>query len=583
MEGSLRSSIRLAAPPRSDATGHLESLRPVRLIVLYALLSYAMLIALTASAIVFGDNAVRQQIDQSLLASATASANLVGQSLQARGDALGGFTDRPLVISAMEDQKIDPTELATMDTSLWQLADAVGGADSVAITDASGYVLDSYPNRTTVGNNLSYRDWFRGAVSSSSPYLGNVIIGSTSRVPLIPLAKQIVSPDGRLLGVMVVTFQADRLDQYVKAFDTSIGVQLTIADRAGNVVARPEGGITQLIAETDPDIATALRGVTGNDNSSGRTMEAYAPVPWAGWALTAEVPVSVALAGLNRMTGSVALIAFILALANLGGIHLLRANLTSRFRAEAGLKDLNTSLEARVATRTAALEASNRELDSFAYSVSHDLRAPLRAMSGFANLLLDKQGLRLDADARQYAERIDVNAKKMGSLIDELLRFSRLGRAAMTMERIDPTLVAKAAIQDLAAQAKEGKVEVVVDQLPPCICDPALIKHVYANLIGNAIKFSRGRPAARVEVSSHLEGGHTVYDVRDNGVGFDMRYADKLFGVFQRLHSEAQYEGTGVGLAIVQKVIQRHSGRVWAEAIVDKGATFHFTVGGEAT
>ena len=246
------------------------------------------------------------------------------------------------------------------------------------------------------------------------------------------------------------------------------------------------------------------------------------------------------------------------------------------------LKELNEELEARVAARTAELEFANQELESFAYSVSHDLRAPLRAMVGFSKALRQKQGPYLDADAQHYIERIEANAAHMGRLIEELLRFSRASRSELKAEKVEPAVVVERVMVDLRESANQAGVEVDVAPMPPCVADPFLLQQVYANLIDNAIKFSRGRPRARVSVGAHVEKGDTVYDVCDNGVGFDMRYADKLFGVFQRLHTQAEFEGVGVGLALVQRIVHRHGGRIWAEAELGKGASFHFTLGGSA-
>ncbi len=263
------------------------------------------------------------------------------------------------------------------------------------------------------------------------------------------------------------------------------------------------------------------------------------------------------------------------------GVFAAARDVTEQRRAQLEISALNRLLEQRVKDRTRELEVSNQELEAFTYSVSHDLRAPLRAMAGFSNLLTERESARLDADGKQYVERINVNALKMGTLIDELLKFSRLGRASMNVEQVDPAAIARSAFSDLSEQAGSAGVEVVIGPLPTCSADAGLLKQVYANLLSNAIKFSRGREGARVEVGSHEENGQAVYDVRDNGVGFDMRYADKLFGVFQRLHSQAEYEGTGVGLALVQRIVHRHGGRIWAEAEVGKGATFHFTLKGD--
>jgi PAS domain S-box-containing protein len=266
-------------------------------------------------------------------------------------------------------------------------------------------------------------------------------------------------------------------------------------------------------------------------------------------------------------------------LAGRKAVLVVAQDVTSRRQAEAEIRRLNAELEARVRQRTAELEATNRELEAFSYSVSHDLRAPLRAIDGFSRILVEDHGPRLAPEARRQLDIVRANTRQMGQLVDDLLAFSRLGRTPLAVHPIRLDTVVRDALEDLGAAADGRTVDIEVAALAPCRADPALMKQVFVNLLGNALKFTRTREAPRIEVGCHVVGGDTVYHVRDNGVGFDMRYAAKLFGVFQRLHRAEEYEGTGVGLAIVQRVIQRHGGRVWAEAEVEKGATFYFTVG----
>jgi signal transduction histidine kinase len=248
-------------------------------------------------------------------------------------------------------------------------------------------------------------------------------------------------------------------------------------------------------------------------------------------------------------------------------------------RTESEVRQLNHELEQRVARRTADLEAANRELEAFSYSVSHDLRAPLRAVDGFSQAALEDYGAQLPEEGRRYLQTIRDGAQRMAVLIDDLLTFSRLGRQPLHKRAIDMTKLAREALGELEELRAGRKIDVRIGEIPWCQGDPALLKQVWVNLLSNAIKYSRKRDAAVIKIGARRDSGETVYSVCDNGSGFDMQYAHKLFGVFQRLHRADEFEGTGVGLAIVQRVIHRHGGRIWAEAAVDRGATFYFTVG----
>jgi PAS domain S-box-containing protein len=259
-------------------------------------------------------------------------------------------------------------------------------------------------------------------------------------------------------------------------------------------------------------------------------------------------------------------------------------DITQRKEAEDEVLRLNTSLEAKVAERTAQLEAVNKELEGFSYSVSHDLRAPLRIIDGFSQILIEDHSNLLDADGKKTLGVITNNARKMGQLIDDLLSFSQLGRSKIRMSIIDVNDLVKEVMAELqhAGELKSGSIAFPenfhVDPLAPAKGDRGLIKQVWTNLISNAVKYSSKKDTPVITIGMKEENGKAVYFIKDNGAGFDMQYSSKLFGVFQRLHKQEEFSGTGVGLALVQRIILRHEGRIWAEAALGEGATFYFTL-----
>ena len=279
-----------------------------------------------------------------------------------------------------------------------------------------------------------------------------------------------------------------------------------------------------------------------------------------------QTPIDDSIAPIRNETGEVS------------GVVVVFRDCTERKLAEGALRKLNEQLEHRVQERTSELEAANKELAAFSYSVSHDLRAPLRAVNGFSHLLAEKYAHILDKEGKYFLDTITKNSSQLGQMIDDFLRLFRLRKEPLRIRSIDMTQLVRDVAADLAAQTPTRPPKLEIPDLPSVEADPGLIRQVWVNLLTNAFKFTRNQNRPLIEVGGKLEGEHVHYFVKDNGAGFDMRYANKLFGMFQRLHSADDYEGNGIGLATVSRIVQRHGGQVHAEGALNQGATFSFTL-----
>ena len=397
----------------------------------------------------------------------------------------------------------------------------------------------------------------------------------------------IKDPAGRVIGASKVARditerkQAEAVlrlseERYRTLFDTLIEGFCTI-EMIFDAAGRP---VDYRFLEINP----AFEKQTGLQNAQGRLMRDLAPDHEKHWF---EIYGKIALTGEPLIFENEAKALgryYDVCAYRIGGpesrkVAILFNDITKRKLAEAQIRQLNADLEQRVIQRTAQLEAANQELEAFSYSISHDLQAPLRAMNGFARIVAEEYAPLLPGEARHKLARIHENASKMAQLVDGLLAFSKLSRQPLARIQVSPATIVNRVLEELQPEQAGRKIKIIAANLPDCLADPILLQQVYANLLANAFKYTRQRDPAIIEIGWKEAQGETIYFIKDNGAGFEMKYAQKLFGVFQRFHRSDQFEGTGAGLAIVQRNIQRHDGKIWAEAAVEKGATFYFTLG----
>jgi signal transduction histidine kinase len=364
--------------------------------------------------------------------------------------------------------------------------------------------------------------------------------------------------DGEILGA--VFLRADRgLDRRIAGY---AGIALLVVLLALLVAFLLSAPLQRMVTRPVLDIADIAREVVAQGDYSRRAQK------------LSQDEVGTLVESFNRMLDEIERRTTALEASN----RTLEREVSERARVEGEVLRLNEELEARVRERTAQLEAANQELEAFCYSVSHDLRAPLRAIDGFSQALIDEHAAAVPESGRRYLARIQSATKRMGQLIEDLLNLSRVSRGALERRPLDLGEMAGQVIAELQQHEPQRKVETSIWDGMQVDADPRLMRAALENLLSNAWKFTAKTVPARIEVGRLRDGGHSTYFVRDNGAGFDMAYADKLFGAFQRLHSVDDFPGTGIGLATVQRIVHRHGGRIWADGQVGKGAVFFFTL-----
>ncbi|MBI4492018.1 MAG: HAMP domain-containing protein [Chloroflexi bacterium] len=484
--------------------------------------------------------------------------------------------------------------------------------DGLGIIDVAGTSrVGGLVGMAAIGSSVADRDWFQQAMATRQPYLGAPVISRASGRAVVPYGVPVLDSQGRVRAVIGGSISLAALSDAITSLGGGATARASLTDtrQGGIILAHPDPErILQPISEQNEAtlrVVAGERGTLETGRGSGELdLAAFAPVPGLPWGVLLQQPSAVAFAPVEAMIRRALLLIGAVTLVAVAGGALVALQITrplvrlrdvahqiasgdSSVRADIAARDevgdVGRAFDYMVgvlANRTAQLESAIKELEAFSYTVSHDLRAPLRAMDGFSRILVEEHAPQLTPEAQRYLRLVRDNAQQMGRLIDDLLAFSCLSRQPLAKHRVQPANLARQALAELRSEQEGRQVELSIGDLPPCLGDPALLRQVFANLLANALKFTRPCEVAVIEVGSREEDGQHVYFVKDNGVGFDMRYADKLFGVFQRLHRARDYEGTGVGLAIVQRIVHRHGGRVWAEAEVNQGATFYFTLEG---
>lgn len=456
--------------------------------------------------------------------------------------------------------------------------------DRVFLTDPGGTLMADTPEFPGVrGKNFAFRDWYQGVSRNWKPYVSNVYKRAAEpRLNVFAVAVPIKSKNLQITGILLLQVRLDALFEWIKGVEMGSSGFVYVVDRKGQIAYHPKFPPQGNIADFSsvPVVQDALRGdrgvkITFNPIENEERISAYSPIAGYGWAVVSQQPTVSAFAAKNiQLRRFLTAYGLILVLCGLA-VYLVLRTLAQRRQAEENRRQ-KAELERLVAERTAQLQAANKELESFSYSVSHDLRSPLRAIDGFSRILEEDYRGRLDEEGRRILKVIRDGSQKMGQLIDDLLAFSRLGQQSVSAAEIEMDSLAQEAFSELAPREKPA--EFVVKPMPPAWGDRSLIRQVWVNLVGNGIKFTGHREKPVIEAGGYSNGSENCYYVKDNGAGFDMRYYDKLFGVFRRLHTTEEFPGTGVGLAIVQRIVTRHGGRVWAEGKLNEGATFYFAL-----
>ena len=461
--------------------------------------------------------------------------------------------------------------------------------DRMFLANAEGTLMADFPELPGVrGLNFSHRDWYKGVRRGWRPYVSTVYTrtGAPQR-NVFAVAVPIAKGDGVVVGILVLQVHLDStFFEWTRDIDVGPEGVAYIVDQNRRIAFNSKSPLRREVVDSSamPAVQLAWQGEEGvhidvDPTGKEETISAYASVEPYGWGVIVQQPGRAALGFVARdhQLRRLRVAYGLLLLLGVSIVYLARRNVAQRGQADEDRR-INSELEHRVTQRTSQLEAANMELESFSYSVSHDLRGPLRALDGFSLVLLEDYGDKLDHDGKDALERIRAASQRMGALIDDLLRLSMATRAELHVTRVDLSAIAREIADELERNSPGRSVEWAIEAGLSVRADRALIRIAMQNLLLNAWKFTGKVDRPVIRVGALERDASTTYFVADNGVGFDMAHASSLFGAFQRLHHMDEFPGTGIGLAIVQRIIRRHDGEVWAEAKVGEGATFFFNV-----
>jgi signal transduction histidine kinase len=536
--------------------------------------------------VLFGAFALRTSLeelgarsDRERAVTAGLAATLVGRTVLTRGEQLRDVTTRDdfrLALAARDGGRLSGI--------LGPIVAGVPDLATAGVLDPAGKVVARFPvQATAIGLSFADRDFYAGAVRTEGIFVGQAIVSSIDPTLSLVTISYAVREDDVVMGIAILSLRPTTLIADLDAALIAPGRELLLLDHRSATIA----STTKRAMLSPVSVSASASPGLGLFDGVPRAFvgSAIAGTAWTVYVLDDPAVIYAAQRTLvTQIGGPLALsivaagvLAALLAIAWLlltrGRERLATANLQLH-DLNAEVRGLNSALEHNVSE----LRALNDELGAFAYSVSHDLRAPLRSIDGFSQILLEDKGPVLGDDGRQHLDRVRAAATRMGSLIDDMLLLSRLTREEMTPRRVDLTALARAVVEELRTRDPKRHVEFESNGALPARGDERLLRIALTNLLANSWKFTRERQPAHISFGQEMREGEAVFFVKDDGVGFDMRFANKLFGAFQRLHSATEFEGTGIGLATVQRIVHRHGGRVWAESEVGKGTTMYFSL-----